>query len=382
MTYLPFFNYLTIMKNTFGFLSVATLASAIVVPDLEVFAQLPLQSEVNTKHTLLKSLEDLTEVIKKPFEHESDQHAATLMDPLGSLGVKHCTHKDREETVESLETGSFDYQDWIEDGLNAYGAEEHLGVNHKPIKSDAFPHLPDLHIPKWTGTPPKHAKGPPSDAAPPGKNRHPKGSPPKDGHHPKGPKGHRHPKGPKGPKGHHHPKGPKGPKGHPHPKWPHPPPKHGKGGKHHHHHHPPHHLNLTIYEAISKSKYTTIFAKYVDEDGDLVSLLNSTKANYTLFVPTDEALKKLPKDFDPPKEVVKKVLQYHLAPGLLPSYKLAWLHTVPTTFIPKQLGGFPQRVKASFVPFFGLKINHIKVSAANIVSLIVGFNAKWLLTSF
>jgi hypothetical protein len=49
------------------------------------------------------------------------------------------------------------------------------------------------------------------------------------------------------------------------------------------HHGPPHHggpPNHTVYEMIASSKYTTKFAKLLDDYPDLVKKLNSTKANY------------------------------------------------------------------------------------------------------
>jgi putative heme iron utilization protein len=56
--------------------------------------------------------------------------------------------------------------------------------------------------------------------------------------------------------------------------------KHGKHGKHGHHGHckKP---NLTVYELIAKSKYTTKLAALINEYDDLVELLNGTAANYT-----------------------------------------------------------------------------------------------------
>jgi uncharacterized surface protein with fasciclin (FAS1) repeats len=126
---------------------------------------------------------------------------------------------------------------------------------------------------------------------------------------------------------------------------------------------------MTIYELISKSNYTKILAKYIDEDKDLISLLNSTKANHTLYAPADWAFKKLPKDFKPPKDLIKKVLQYHVSPGLYPTFKLVWTHTAPTLFEPETLGGNPQRLLAKWLgPFRGLHLNYYsKVVAPNIV---------------
>ena len=54
----------------------------------------------------------------------------------------------------------------------------------------------------------------------------------------------------------------------------------GKHGKHSHHGHckKP---NMTVYELIAKSKYTTKLAALINEYEDLVELLNGTAANYT-----------------------------------------------------------------------------------------------------
>ena len=56
--------------------------------------------------------------------------------------------------------------------------------------------------------------------------------------------------------------------------------KHGKHGRHGHHGHckKP---NMTVYELIAKSKYTTKLAALINEYEDLVELLNGTTANYT-----------------------------------------------------------------------------------------------------
>lgn len=61
---------------------------------------------------------------------------------------------------------------------------------------------------------------------------------------------------------------------------------------------PPHHgddphrkPNLTVYQLIAGSKYTTKLASLINEFDDLVEALNSSKANYTVFAPTDEVCK-------------------------------------------------------------------------------------------
>lgn len=50
-----------------------------------------------------------------------------------------------------------------------------------------------------------------------------------------------------------------------------------------HHGHHPSKPNMTVYQLIAESKYTTILAKLISEYDDLVEALNSTKANYTVF---------------------------------------------------------------------------------------------------
>jgi hypothetical protein len=180
-----------------------------------------------------------------------------------------------------------------------------------------------------------------------------------------------HPDHPDHPGPPHH--GPPGKGPHHGPPWkPGKPPHRGRPGKPGKRpHHPPHHhkSNLTIYELISKSKYTTKLAKLIDEDKELVSLLNSTKANFTIFAPTDAAFAKIPEHAPkPPKEFIKKVLLYHVAPGLFPAGRLLFSHTVPTLLNETLLGDQPQRLVAR-LGFKGVSINFFsKVVAANIVS--------------
>ena len=54
---------------------------------------------------------------------------------------------------------------------------------------------------------------------------------------------------------------------------------------HHGHHHKP---NQTVYELISKSKYTTKLAALINEYEDVVELLNGTSTNFTVFAPTGQ----------------------------------------------------------------------------------------------
>ena len=131
----------------------------------------------------------------------------------------------------------------------------------------------------------------------------------------------------------------------------------GGGDKHppHHpphdgppHHGPPHHggphdgdhaPNRTVYELINESKYTTKLAKLINKYDDLVETLNSTKANYTIFAPTDEAFEKIPDHGKhPSKEVLKDILLYHVSPDFYPANRVLHSYTIPTLFEPEKLG--------------------------------------------
>ncbi|KAF2737595.1 FAS1 domain-containing protein [Polyplosphaeria fusca] len=126
---------------------------------------------------------------------------------------------------------------------------------------------------------------------------------------------------------------------------PHHPPHHGPP-----HHGPPHHgkphhpdhghkPNLTIYQLISKSKYTTKLAELIDEYDDLVETLNSTKANYTIFAPTDAAFEKIPHHGKKPsKEFLKNVLLYHVSDDFYPAGRVLHSYTIPTLYEPENLG--------------------------------------------
>ncbi|KAH0547887.1 hypothetical protein GP486_008371, partial [Trichoglossum hirsutum] len=120
---------------------------------------------------------------------------------------------------------------------------------------------------------------------------------------------------------------------------------------------------------ISKSKYTTKLAKIISKDKNLVHLLNSTKANHTVFAPIDAAFKRIPKHGKkPPKGFVEKVLKYHIAPGRYPAGRVFHSHTIPTILDEPALGKEPQRLRVGF-SVKGLDINfYSRVIAVNIVS--------------
>jgi uncharacterized surface protein with fasciclin (FAS1) repeats len=153
-------------------------------------------------------------------------------------------------------------------------------------------------------------------------------------------------------------------------------PGHGRKGGHGHHGHHGHPGNATktIYELITESKYTTKFAKVIEDYPDIVKALNSTKSNLTLFVPTDKAIERIPdhhkdKDKKPSKEFIEAVLKYHVAPGLFPARRLVFKHTIPTLYEPDTLGGNPQRLRVRVSLLSGLRVNYFsKVIAADIVA--------------
>ncbi|KAK6501005.1 hypothetical protein TWF506_003761 [Arthrobotrys conoides] len=144
-----------------------------------------------------------------------------------------------------------------------------------------------------------------------------------------------------------------------HPKHP-PPPRHNPWKPH-----PP---NETIWQLISKSNHTSKFASIVSEHEDLVAILNSTVANYTLFVPTNHAFRKFknaPKDWKPPKDVVKKFLTYHISNGAYPVFKLLLGHTIASALDGGEIGG-NQRIRVGLGPG-GISVNfYSHVVAGNI----------------
>jgi len=122
---------------------------------------------------------------------------------------------------------------------------------------------------------------------------------------------------------------------------PHHPPHHGKP------HHPPHHEkpNRTVYELINESKYTTKLAKLINEYDDLVEALNGTKANYTIFAPTDAAFEKIPDHGKKPsKEVLKSILLYHVSDDFYPAGRVLGSYTIPTLYEPSKNLGHKQRL--------------------------------------
>lgn len=149
----------------------------------------------------------------------------------------------------------------------------------------------------------------------------------------------------------------------PHRRPRHPPhrrPPHGK---------PPHHgpPNRTVYELIAESKYTTKLARAINEYPDLVKLLNGTKANYTVFAPTDKAFEKIPKNAPKPsKEQLKKILTYHVSPEFYPAGRVLVTRTIPSALDAEFIKDVPQRLSTQ-VSLRGLTVNfYARIIAVNI----------------
>ncbi|KAJ4298654.1 hypothetical protein N0V88_003685 [Collariella sp. IMI 366227] len=159
----------------------------------------------------------------------------------------------------------------------------------------------------------------------------------------------------------------------------------------------------TIYEQIKECKYTSRFAKLVDEHDEIKALLQDTKHNHTLFVPTNRAFERLPhhrhgrhghdsdddgsgSDSDgnkdkPPKEFILALLKYHIAHGLWPLEHIRAHTTIPSSLYPPALNGkpshddsstpypeyhtcHPQRIRVFTTPFIPLtRLNfHVRLS--------------------
>lgn len=140
------------------------------------------------------------------------------------------------------------------------------------------------------------------------------------------------------------------------------------GGHDHHGHHGHSKPNLTVYELIAKSKYTTKLAALINEYDDLVELLNGTAANYTVFAPIDKAFEGIPDDAPKPsKEIIKNVLLYHVSSEFYPAGRILVSQTIPSSYVEKDLGGQLQRLSTN-IGIKGLTVNfYSRIIAVDIV---------------
>jgi hypothetical protein len=116
----------------------------------------------------------------------------------------------------------------------------------------------------------------------------------------------------------------------------------------------------TVYDVISGTDYTLKFAELINGYPDLVELLNGTAGQYTVFAPTNAALDRLfagmPKDKQPSKEEIRKILEYHISPVPYDAYSVFLARTIGTILTEDALGGYNQRLRVGF-GFGGLRIN-------------------------
>ena len=103
----------------------------------------------------------------------------------------------------------------------------------------------------------------------------------------------------------------------------------------------------------------------------MVEALNGTKANYTVFAPTDKAFEKIPDHGKkPPKELIEKALKYHVSPDFYPAGRVVVSHTIPTILEEEGLGGDAQRLRVS-LGLRGLAVNfYSRIVAVDIVRII------------
>jgi uncharacterized surface protein with fasciclin (FAS1) repeats len=120
---------------------------------------------------------------------------------------------------------------------------------------------------------------------------------------------------------------------------------------------------------IAGSNYTKTLAKLISEYPDLVSALNSTKANYTVFAPTDKAFAKIPDHAPKPsKEQLKAILSYHVLPDVYTAGRVLYTHTAPTLLKGEHLSSKPEPQRVAFkFTLRGLTVNfYARIVAVNI----------------
>lgn len=146
------------------------------------------------------------------------------------------------------------------------------------------------------------------------------------------------------------------------------PPHHGKPPHRRPQH--PHNPNKTVYELINESKYATKLAGLINDDQELVDLLNSTTANFTVFAPIDKAFEKIPDHgHKPSKELIRKVLSYHISSDFYPAGRVLVTKTVPTLLDGEYLSDDPKSTPQRLSTNIGLK-----GLTVNYNSRIVGLN--------
>ncbi|KAA8911755.1 FAS1 domain-containing protein [Sphaerosporella brunnea] len=99
------------------------------------------------------------------------------------------------------------------------------------------------------------------------------------------------------------------------------------------------HKDSTIWELISSKQ--SRFADLIKKDRKVMDMLDDKKANITVFAPSNHAfamLDKFLKHKDIPKDLIHRVLMYHVAPGTHESQDLRYHNTLLTKLSEDDLG--------------------------------------------
>jgi hypothetical protein len=109
------------------------------------------------------------------------------------------------------------------------------------------------------------------------------------------------------------------------------------------------HKDSTMWELISKSKHTTRFYEMAKKDNDVMDILKDTNRKTTLFAPSNNAFRELDqmlKDRDVPKDMMHRIMMYHLSDGCHESDDLRYRNTLSTMLSDNELGkGMKQRLR-------------------------------------
>ncbi|GKT62645.1 fasciclin domain family protein [Colletotrichum tofieldiae] len=133
--------------------------------------------------------------------------------------------------------------------------------------------------------------------------------------------------------------------------------------------------NMSAIEIIQQSNQATYFAHLLKSYNKLQDMLDDAKKDFTVFVPTDEAFRKLEGFEKSEGALLGEILEYHVLEGRHPASKLRESRTLPTVLEERELGGRRQRLRIAEgrsgieVNFYGRVVDAESVS--NMLSSIV-----------
>ncbi|OHW94256.1 fasciclin domain family protein [Colletotrichum incanum] len=103
--------------------------------------------------------------------------------------------------------------------------------------------------------------------------------------------------------------------------------------------------NMNVIEIIQQSNQATYFAILLNSYDKLRDMLEDEKKNFTVFVPTDEAFRKLEGFEKSEGALLGDILEYHVLEGRYPAGKLREAWTLPTVLEESDLGGRRQKLR-------------------------------------